>query len=277
MTELTRRDSSQKRIALTIAGSDSGGGAGIQADLKTFAAHGVYGTTAITAITAQNTTGVVEVMAVPPSMVLAQIEAILADFTIDAAKIGMVATAEVALAVAGALERHRLPHVVLDTVMVAKGGARLLDDNAVSVIRRDLLPLAAVVTANAPEAAALTGRPVTRLEDARKAVERLMAMGARAAIVKGGHLEGPAVDVLHDGHTITELHAERIDTRHTHGTGCTFAAALAARLALGDSLVGAARGAKRYVTDGLRHAPGIGRGHGPLEHFVPTDPEGTAR
>jgi hydroxymethylpyrimidine/phosphomethylpyrimidine kinase len=268
MTDETRRDSSETRTALTIAGSDSGGGAGIQADLKTFAALGVYGLSAITAITAQNTVTVTDVLALPPRMVVAQIDALVDDLPIHAVKIGMLATADIAMAVGATLARHGLPHVVLDTVMVAKGGARLLDNAAVAALR-ELFPIAEVVTANGPEATALTDLPVTTVAEARRAAERLVALGARAAVVKGGHLEGPAIDVLHDGYAVTEFRAERIDTAHTHGTGCTFASAIAARLALGDPLVEATRHAKRYVTDAIRHAPGIGHGHGPLGHFFP--------
>jgi hydroxymethylpyrimidine/phosphomethylpyrimidine kinase len=255
------------RTALTIAGSDSGGGAGIQADLKTFAAHGVYGLTAITAVTAQNTIAVTDVVPLPARTVVAQIDAVADDFPIHAAKIGMLATAEIARAVARALVGRRIPHIVLDTVMVAKGGARLIDEDAVRVLLDELLPIAEVVTANGPEAAMLTGRPVHSVDDAHRAAASLVSLGARAAIVKGGHLAGPAVDVLHAGGRSTELHADRIDTPHTHGTGCTFASALAARLALGETLDEAAAGAKRYVTEAIRHAPGLGRGHGPLGHF----------
>ncbi len=196
MTEKTRRDSNETRTALTIAGSDSGGGAGIQADLKTFAALGVYGMSAITAITAQNTVTVTDLLALPPRMVVAQIDAVVDDLPVHAVKIGMLATAEIATAVGATLARHGLPHVVLDTVMVAKGGARLLDDAAVAAIREAIFPLAEVVTANGPEATALTDLPVTTVAEARRAAERLVALGARAAIVKGGHLEGPAIDVL---------------------------------------------------------------------------------
>jgi hydroxymethylpyrimidine/phosphomethylpyrimidine kinase len=202
-------------------------------------------------------------------MVVAQIDAVVDDFPIHAVKIGMLATAEIATAVGATLARHRLPHVVLDTVMVAKGGARLLDDAGVAAIRESLFPLAEVVTANGPEATALTGLPVTTVAEARRAAAHLVSLGARAAIVKGGHLDGPAIDVLCDGHAITEFQANRIDTQHTHGTGCTFAAAIAARLALGDSLVDATRHAKHYVTEAIRHAPGLGHGHGPLGHFFP--------
>ena len=255
------------RTALTIAGSDSGGGAGIQADLKTFAAFGVFGTSAITAVTAQNTLGVYDWRPLPTELVKGQIDAVVTDLGADATKIGMIAMAPIAQQVAASLAEHGLPNVVLDTVMVAKGGARLLDDAAVVVIRDALFPLATVVTANVPEAEALTGLAVRDVAGLRAAAARLVELGARAAVVKGGHLEGPAVDVLYDGRTWTELTAARVATRHTHGTGCTFASAIAARLALGDALEPAVREAKAYVTGAIQHAPHLGHGHGPLQHF----------
>src|SRR5688572_20429257 len=238
------RNSSEMPTALTIAGSDSGGGAGIQADLKTFAAHAVFGTSAITAITAQNTRGVFAVHALPAELVVAQIDAVLSDLPPRAIKIGMLANAAIAAAVAHRLRTLPNVPIVLDTVMIAKGGASLLDDDAVDTIRRELIPIAAVVTPNVPEAEALTGLSIRSTEEQREAAQRLVAAGARAAIVKGGHLDGPAVDVLYDGRTFTELRADRVATRHTHGTGCTFSSAIAARLARGDDLLDAARGAK---------------------------------
>jgi hydroxymethylpyrimidine/phosphomethylpyrimidine kinase len=252
------------RTALTIAGSDSSGGAGIQADLKTFAVHGVFGTSAITALTAQNTTGVGRVFEVPVDMVVAQIDAVMTDIGADAVKLGMLANAGIASAVADAIERHRMRNVVLDTVMVAKGGARLLDDTAVDVIRRRLLPLSSVVTANIPEAEALTGLSLTSVADLRRAARALVGLGAAAVVVKGGHLEGPAIDVFDDGTVATELEAPRIHTVHTHGTGCTMAAAIAAHLALDRPLADAVAAAKRYVARAIAQAPGLGRGHGPL-------------
>jgi hydroxymethylpyrimidine/phosphomethylpyrimidine kinase len=227
----------------------------------------VYGLTALTAITAQNTVAVTEVLPLPARIVVAQIDAVLDDLGAHATKIGMLATAEIAAAVGEALRRHQPPHIVLDTVMIAKSGARLIDDDGVRVLQSELLPLAEVVTANGPEAAVLTGLPLTTVEEARRAAARLVAMGARAALVKGGHLAGPAIDVLYDGRRLTELYADRIATPHTHGTGCTFAAALASRLALGESLASAAHAAKAYVTRAVLHAPGLGHGHGPLGHF----------
>jgi hydroxymethylpyrimidine/phosphomethylpyrimidine kinase len=257
------------RTALTIAGSDSGGGAGIQADLKTFAAFGVYGTSAITAITAQNTRGVTAVQVLDPTVVLAQIDAVISDIGADAIKIGMLANASIVEAVADTLTRLSLSvsRIVLDPVMVAKGGDHLLDRSAVEALRRRLMPLAAVVTPNVPEAEVLTGHPITSVAQQRDAASRLIELGARVVVVKGGHLPGRAIDVWHDGARFIELDAERIDTPHTHGTGCTFSSALAACLALGDDSEMAAQRAKTYVTEAIRHAPGLGGGHGPLNHF----------
>ena len=256
------------RTALTIAGSDSGGGAGIQADLKTFAAHGVYGTSAVTAVTAQNTHGVRAWQAMPPDLVAAQIDAVVSDIGVHAVKVGMLATAAIVAIVAEAAARWSLPCLVLDPVMVAKGGDRLLDDEAVAAIRTVLLPRAHVVTPNIPEAEALTGRPIASVEDMRAAGERLVALGARIAVVKGGHAAGPeSVDVVvsHAGHF--ELRGMRLETRHTHGTGCTLSSAIAANLALGRPDEDALRAARAYLEGALQHAPGIGGGHGPLHHF----------
>jgi hydroxymethylpyrimidine/phosphomethylpyrimidine kinase len=253
------------RTALTIAGSDSGGGAGIQADLKTFAVHGVFGSSAITAITAQNTQGVSAVEALSPTIVSAQIEAVLADIGADAIKIGMLATGPIASAVADVLARQLRIPIILDPVMVAKGGARLLDEAAVLVMKTRLIPLATVVTANAPEAEALTGLTVRSVDDLLPAARAIVALGAKAALVKGGHLDGPAaVDLLVVGQEELRLEGVRVATRHTHGTGCTLAAAITANVALGASLDAAVRRAKAYVAWAIAHAPGIGRGHGPL-------------
>jgi hydroxymethylpyrimidine/phosphomethylpyrimidine kinase len=254
-------------IALTIAGSDSSGGAGIQADLKTFAAHGVFGTSAVTAITAQNTLGVTRVDAVAPAMVAAQIDAVATDFSLEATKIGMLADAAIVAVVADAIDRHGLRNVVLDPVMIAKSGARLIDQAAIAALVSALMPRVSVVTPNVPEAEALTGLSIRSVDDLGRAARRLVELGARAAFVKGGHLDGPAVDVIWDGRTLTELSAPRLSTRHTHGTGCTLSSAIAARLALGDDLTAAARGAKDYVTRAIAQAPELGHGHGPLQHF----------
>lgn len=262
-----RENSKRMVVALTIAGSDSGGGAGIQADLKTFAAHGVFGTSAITAITAQNTRGVTAVHALDPALVVAQIDAVASDLSPAATKIGMLANAGIVHAVADALTRLRLPYVVLDPVMVAKGGDHLLDPAAVSALRERLLPLAAVVTPNAPEAEVLTGLTIRTPADLREACRRLVALGARSALVKGGHLAGAATDVWSDGARFVELSTARINTPHTHGTGCTLSSAIAAGLAQGLDMEAAIRAAKDYVTEAIRHAPGLGGGHGPLGHL----------
>lgn len=264
--EIMSRNLSGMRTALTIAGSDSSGGAGIQADLKTFAAHGVFGMSAITAVTAQNTVGVRGVEILPAEFVAAQIDAVAEDIPPDATKVGMLASAAIVHAVAAAILRHGLSHVVLDTVMIAKSGARLLEPDAVKAIRDRLLPLATVITPNIPEAEALTGFTLQGVADLRRGATRLAEMGARAVLLKGGHLDGPAIDVLWDGREFHELVAERLPGSHTHGTGCTLSSAIAARLALGDELLEACRAAKQYVTRAIREAPGLGQGHGPLRH-----------
>ena len=254
--------------ALTIAGSDSGGGAGIQADLKTFAAHGVYGTSAITAVTAQNTLGVTAWEAVPTSLVIAQIEAIAADIGAEAVKTGMLANADIVRAVASAIRRLNLPRLVVDPVMVAKGGDRLLEQSAVDAIREELLPLAEVVTPNIPEAEVLTGVRITSVEHMREAGRSILALGPRVVLLKGGHLRSTdSIDVVCTAEESFELRSPRIDTIHTHGTGCTLASAIAANLALGHSDRDAIASAKRYVDGAIRHAPGLGMGHGPLAHF----------
>jgi hydroxymethylpyrimidine/phosphomethylpyrimidine kinase len=254
--------------ALTIAGSDSGGGAGIQADLKTFAAHGVFGMTAITAITAQNTLGVSAVHTVPADIVVAQIEAVVSDIGVDAIKTGMLATAAIVEAVAAAIVDLDLPRVVIDPVMVAKGGARLLDADAIEAMKTELFRRAMVITPNAAEAEALTGLEVRTLAQAHAAARALRALGPAAVLVKGGHLPGEeAVDVLFDGSSAIELRAPRIRTTSTHGTGCTFASAIAANLALGAALPEAARRAKDYLTEAIRRAEPLGGGHGPVNHF----------
>ena len=259
-----------KRV-LTIAGSDSGGGAGIQADLKTFAAHGVYGTSAITALTAQNTRGVSGVHLVPAEFVTLQIEAVVSDIGCDAVKTGMLATAAIVEAVAAAIESLDLPNLVVDPVMVAKGGDRLLDDDAVHTVRSALLRLARVVTPNVPEAEVLSGLSIRSLDDMREAAQRILRLGPRAVIVKGGHLlAATSPDLLISGDGETLLDGPRLTVANTHGTGCTFASAIAARLAIGDSLEDAARGAKAYVAGAMRHGIAVGAGHQPLDHFWQT-------
>ena len=254
--------------AMTIAGSDSGGGAGAQADLKTFAALGVYGTSALTAITAQNTLGVTDALELPVSLIEAQIDAIASDIGADAVKTGMLSSSEIIRAVAARLDALGLSVVVVDPVMVAKGGARLIRDDAVDALRSELVRKATVVTPNAPEAAALVGFAVGSVDDAKRAARVLVAeMGAANAVVKGGHFEGPAADVLYDGERMMTFTSDRVPTGNTHGTGCTFASAIAAGLASGMDVPSAVDRAKKYVTAAIRHNFPMGAGHGPLNHF----------
>jgi hydroxymethylpyrimidine/phosphomethylpyrimidine kinase len=256
------------KTVMTIAGSDSGGGAGIQADLKTFAALGVYGTSVIIAVTAQNTLGVTAVHEIPPEVVAAQIDAVVADIGADAVKTGMLASAPIIQVVAAKVREHRLPNLVVDPVMVAKSGDPLLRQEAVTVLRDLLLPLATVVTPNLPEAEILVGRSLQDGDDVRRAAREIVALGPRAVVMKGGHGGGDVVvDVLFDGANFREYTAPRIDTSSTHGTGCTFASAIAAGLARGLSIEEAVAQAKEYVTAALRNAQAIGGGHGPLHHF----------
>ena len=263
------------RTALTIAGSDSSGGAGIQADLKTFAAFGVYGTSAITAITAQNTVGITAASVLSADLVTAQIEAIAGDIAVHATKTGMLGTAAIVEAVAAAIEALDLPLVVVDPVMVSKSGARLLDDDGVQTMCAELLPRAFVITPNLPEAEVLSGTRIVSLDDTRDAARRIHGMGPRVVVITGGHCAGTGpgedeiVDLLFDGQAFAEFRTPRIDTPNTHGTGCTFASAVAACLALGDAPAQAVARAQEYVAGAIRHALAIGRGHGhgPLDHF----------
>jgi hydroxymethylpyrimidine/phosphomethylpyrimidine kinase len=255
------------RTALTIAGSDSGGGAGIQADLKTFSALGVYGMSAITAITAQNTLGVTAVFELPPDLVAAQIDAVLTDIGADAVKTGMIANSEIIRVVAAKMREYGVPALVVDPVMVATSGDRLLREDAVAALTTELLPLATVVTPNLPEAAMLVGRPVESLAEMRDAARAIVGLGAQSAIVKGGHLEGDAIDVFYDGNAFVELPARRIDTTSTHGTGCTLSSAIAALLARGEPLAAAIGEAKAYLSAAIAQAFPVGHGHGPVHHF----------
>ena len=256
------------QTALTIAGSDSGGGAGIQADLKTFAAHGVYGTSAITAITAQNTLGVRAWQAVPVELVVAQIEAVVSDIGADAVKIGMLATVEIVRAVSRAIERLRLTRVVVDPVMIAKGGARLIDQDAVEELKISLFPHAQVVTPNIPEAEALAGARIQSVTDMIAAARRILQYGPRVVLVKGGHLDTPeSIDVACTASGTFELRGRRIVTRNTHGTGCTLSSAIAANLAKGLDDEEALRAARQYLEGAIQAAPSIGAGHGPLHHM----------
>ena len=256
-------------IALTIAGSDSGGGAGIQADLKTFHAFGAFGASALTAVTVQNTRGVSGVHPVPVDVVRALVRAVAEDLPPAACKTGMLATSALVSAVAASIREHRLPSFVLDPVMVASSGDRLLDADAERTIVDELLPLAALVTPNLDEASILVGEAVDDEAGMRRAAEALVRMGARAALLKGGHLRSAElVDVLFDGTDWHEWRRPKLDTRSTHGTGCTLSAAVAAGLAHGRPLARAVEDALDYVHRAMLAAPGLGSGHGPLNHMV---------
>jgi len=250
---------------MTIAGSDSGGGAGVQADLKTFAALGVFGTSAITALTAQNTCAVTAVVELQPEFVVAQIDAVVGDIGVDAAKTGMLANAAIIEAVARTLRAHRIERLVVDPVMVAKSGASLLHPEAVDALRRRLLPLAMVVTPNLPEAAALAGGAVQTEAEMAEAARAIRALGPQAVVVKGGHLRGgdESVDLFFDGRRFRRYAARRVRTEHTHGTGCVFSAAIAAWLAKGLEPAGAVARAKQLVTAAVEGGLPLGRGHGP--------------
>ncbi|MBC7186119.1 MAG: bifunctional hydroxymethylpyrimidine kinase/phosphomethylpyrimidine kinase [Calditrichaeota bacterium] len=254
--------------ALTIAGSDSGGGAGIQADLKTFCAFKVYGMSVITAVTAQNTMGVHGIFDLPADFVAKQLRCVLEDIGVDAVKTGMLANAEIVCAVAAELRRYQLRNLVVDPVMMAKRGEPLLQREARQALMEELLPLAEVVTPNIPEAEVLAEMRIQTLEDMKRAAERILACGARAVVVKGGHRTADATDVLFDGHTMLELQGQRLANPHTHGSGCTFSAAIAAGLAKGQPLAEAVRGAKAFVTKAIAHAQQLGKGIAGLNHLV---------
>jgi hydroxymethylpyrimidine/phosphomethylpyrimidine kinase len=269
MSRAKRRSGKRIPVALTIAGSDSGGGAGIQADLKTFAALGVYGTSALTAVTAQNTVGVRQAFELPTDLIAEQIDAVVEDIGVDAAKTGMLSSSSIIKLVAEKVRQHRLERLVVDPVMVAKSGDRLLAEEAVSALIRDLLPLARVVTPNLPEAERLVGFALSDRESLRKAARAIVERGAKAVVIKGGHAAGEeAVDVLYDGRRWRELRARRVPTSNTHGTGCTFSAAIAAELARGLSVEAAVARAKAYITDALERSLSLGKGHGPVDHFA---------
>ena len=257
------------RIALTIAGSDSGGGAGIQADLKTFHQFGVFGTSVLVAVTAQNTRGVTAIHAIPEDIVQAQLDALAGDLPPDAIKSGMLATAGLVKAVAGAIEDHAFPNYVLDPVMVATSGDRLLDREAERTVREFLVPLATVVTPNLDEASILIESEVDTVERMEEAGRALVRQGAQAALVKGGHLDSEqVVDVLVTADSVRRITHRRLDTTSTHGTGCTLSSGIAAGLARGRELEPAVTDALDFVHRAIEAAPGLGRGHGPLSHFV---------
>lgn len=257
--------------ALTIAGSDSGGGAGIQADLKTFQELGVYGMSAITAVTAQNTIGVQGVYPIPVEGVTQQLQSIGDDLPPDAVKTGMLFSADIIKAVADQIKRFSWPNLVVDPVMIAKGGASLLQQEAVKALKEVLLPLAAVVTPNLPEAEVLAGMPIKTYEDRLEAAKRLKALGPKYVVIKGGHDEGTpetVLDLLYDGEQVESFSSERIETRNTHGTGCTFSAAITAQLAKGETISKAVKLAKAFIQSAIEDDLKLGNGHGPTNHWA---------
>lgn len=254
-------------VALTIAGSDPSGGAGIQADLKTFHQFGVYGEAVITLITVQNSVGVSRVETMTAELVLEQIAAVLADIPPGAAKTGALGSMDAVRAVARAAADFAFP-LVVDPVMISKHGAALLPEAATDILRKELLPQAALVTPNVPEAEALAQMTIGSLDDMRQAACRIHGMGARAVLIKGGHLESVATDILFDGSEWREFAAPRIHTRHTHGTGCTYSAAITAGLAIGMAMGEAVARAKRFIHEAIRTNPGLGQGHGPVNHHA---------
>ena len=262
-------------VVLTIAGSDSGSGAGIQADLKTFAAHGVHGTSAITAVTAQNTLGVTAVQEVDLDVIAAQIDAVVEDMHPVAVKTGMLSSLEIVRLVAAKANEYGWQTLVVDPVMVASSGARLLRDEAVETYRSELLPLATVTTPNLLEATELTGIEIDSYGDAREAAEAISVLGVKYVVVKGGHMEvaGESRDLLYDGRDFVEFGLPWIDTTSTHGTGCTFASAIAAQLALGGDIESAFRSAKKFVWEAMNAAYPVGQGHGPLNQMWRMPPE----
>ena len=255
------------RKALTVAGSDSGAGAGIQADLKTFAALGVYGTSAITAVTAQNTVGVTEILEIDPRMVGTQIDAVMTDIGAQALKTGMLGNAEVIATVVKKIHKYKVKNLVVDPVMVATSGQLLLHSSAIDIVRRSLIPLATVLTPNLPEAEKLAGMKLRNMNDIQEAARRIIAMGAGNVVIKGGHRSGPAIDLFFDGKKFRELRAPRSRSRHTHGTGCTFSAAITAYLATGETVETAVLLAKKYITEAIRKGFAVGAGNGPVHHF----------
>ncbi|MFB5086331.1 bifunctional hydroxymethylpyrimidine kinase/phosphomethylpyrimidine kinase [Psychrobacillus sp. PGGUH221] len=255
------------KTALTIAGSDSGGGAGIQADIKAFSANGVFGMSAITAITAQNTNEVRSVQYVDLKMIQEQIESVFDDIQVDAVKIGMLGNAQITQVVANTLKKYSPKFIVVDPVMVSKGGHYLLEQSAVEALKREIFPLASILTPNIPEAEVLIGATLKTEDDMYLACEQIRSMGVTAVLLKGGHLSGPSNDLFYDGKDFHWLKADRIETKNTHGTGCTLSSAITANLAKGSTLLDAVTLAKCYITTAITHSFPLGSGHGPTNHF----------
>lgn len=255
------------KTALSIAGSDCSGGAGIQADLKAFAAHGVFGMSVIVSVVAENTSRVIEVQDVRPDMIKKQIDAVFEDIEVNAVKIGMLSGSECMLAVAEKLEEYKPENIVIDPVMYAKNGCPLMNPDSIDVLIKSIIPYAGILTPNIPEAEKIAGMSIGNIDDMKKAAEKIIGMGCKAVLVKGGHAEGDAVDVLFDGSEYSYFSVPRIDTKNTHGTGCTYSSAIAANLALGLSVSEAVKNAKHYVTTAIMHSLDIGKGYGPTHHF----------
>ncbi|MDQ0416416.1 hydroxymethylpyrimidine/phosphomethylpyrimidine kinase [Croceifilum oryzae] len=261
----------ERKHVLTIAGSDSGGGAGIQADLKVFSALGTYGMSVITAVTAQNTLGVTAIQEIDAQIVKSQLDAVFSDIRVDAVKIGMVSNQEIMDVIAESIQRYQPPHVVMDPVMIAKSGDPLLQEDSIATLRSVLLPMATLITPNLPEAEVLLGCNITSTTEMRQAVKELAGKMNTQVLLKGGHLDGDAVDILSTG---KEFSSPRIETPHTHGTGCSLSSAIAAYLALGEPIDEAIAKAKEYVFQAICHAFPIGNGHSPIHHFYQWDQGG---
>ena len=252
---------------LTIAGSDCSGGAGIQADLKTFSAHGVFGMSVIVSVVAENTSRVISIQDITPDMIEKQIDAVFEDIEVDAVKVGMLSTPDCMKAVAEKLARYKPQNVVIDPVMYAKNGCPLMEPEAVDTLVETIIPLADVLTPNIPEAEKITHMPICTVDDMEAAAIKIYSMGSKAVVIKGGHSAGSALDVLYDGNEIFRFDTARINTKNTHGTGCTFSSAVASQLAKGMCVSEAVRYAKSYVTMAIKHSLEIGKGHGPTHHF----------
>ena len=252
---------------LSIAGSDCSGGAGIQADLKTFSAHGLFGMSVIVSVVAENTSRVIDIQNISPDMIRKQIDAVFEDIGTDAVKIGMLSGEESMRAVAEKLSEYKAQNIVADPVMYAKNGCPLMDPDSVGALIDIIIPAADLLTPNIPEAERIAGITIENTEDMKKAAAKIHKMGSRNVLVKGGHLEKEALDILYDGKNYYYFNSERINTKNTHGTGCTFSSAIASNLALGMGLESAVRKAKIYVTTAIRHSLNIGKGHGPTNHF----------
>lgn len=255
------------KTALTVAGSDCSGGAGIQADLKTFSANGVFGMSVITSVVAENTSRVISVQNISPEIITDQIDAVFEDIEVNAVKVGMLSDSVRIDTVAAALKKYEVKYAVIDPVMIAKGGHALMQENALSALVNKIIPLAYVLTPNIPEAQTITGIEISTVDDMKKAAEKIYSMGAKNVLVKGGHLSGEAIDLLFDGKDFEFYSRERINTKNTHGTGCTYSSAIAANLAKDIPIKSAVENAKDYVTNAIRYSLEIGKGHGPTNHF----------